>query len=140
MTDKLETTNGFQQNIFTYLMNYHPYVFENREEAEEMIIRRANNAHAAYIQADKDGEAPYECEQAALQALYAGLEFSPVTYLIEVGIEATGYEMNDKEACNIYRLPEVKEIFERYGTEIEGDPREYALKAELTPYFEKYKK
>jgi hypothetical protein len=47
--------------------------------------------------------------------------------------------MSNDEACDIYRKPEVKEIFERYGTEIEGDPREWQLIEELAPFFEQYK-
>ncbi|MDR1779671.1 MAG: hypothetical protein LBR50_02940, partial [Tannerella sp.] len=70
---------------------------------------------------------------------YAGLEFSPITYLIGACIDATDYEMSNDEACDIYRKPEVKEIFERYGTEIEGDPREWQLIEELAPFFEQYK-
>ncbi|MDR1724748.1 MAG: hypothetical protein LBR84_12520, partial [Tannerella sp.] len=62
-----------------------------------------------------------------------------ITYLIGACIDATDYEMSNDEACDIYRKPEVKEIFERYGTEIEGDPREWQLIEELAPFFEQYK-
>jgi hypothetical protein len=73
-----------------------------------------------------------------MEILYSELEFSPITYLIEACNGETGYEMNNDEACIIYREPAVKEIFERYGTEIEGDTREYLLVAELKPFFKKY--
>ncbi|MDR0699074.1 MAG: DUF1896 domain-containing protein [Tannerella sp.] len=138
-TIELDNLDCYQQSIFRYLKDYHPYVFEDEEEANEIIVMRANNATNAYITAAYDGESPYECERVAMQTLYAGLEFSPITYLIEACQNATGYEMDNDEACEIYRDPTVKEIFSRYGTEIEGDPREDQLVAELAPYFHKYK-
>jgi hypothetical protein len=71
-----------------------------------------------------------------MEILYSELEFSPITYLIEACNGETGYEMNNDEACIIYREPAVKEIFERYGTEIEGDTREYLLR----PYKKTHKR
>ncbi|MDR2126824.1 MAG: DUF1896 domain-containing protein [Prevotellaceae bacterium] len=138
-TIELDSLDCYQQSVFRYLKDYHPYVFDDKEEADEIIVMRANNAVNAYKTAACDGESPYECERIAMQTLYAGLEFSPITYLIEACQNATGYEMSSDEACEIYRDPSVKEIFSRYGTEIEGDPREYRLVAELEPCFHKYK-
>jgi hypothetical protein len=58
---------------------------------------------------------------------------------MEACVNSTGYELENDEACDIYRNHAVREIFERYGTEIEGDPREEWLIAELGPYFAGYK-
>jgi hypothetical protein len=135
---KLDPLDGYQQRIYRYIRDYHLYILDNREDAEDIIVMRAENAFKAYKEASDNGASPYDCEQAALQALYAGLEFSPVTCLIEACMNSTGYEMENDEACEIYRNPAVQEIFERYGTEIEGDPREELLVAELAPYFSKY--
>jgi hypothetical protein len=135
---KLDPLDGYQQRIYRYIKDYHPYILDNREEAEDLIIMRAENASNAYKEASDSGANPYDCEQAAMQTLHAGLEFSPVTYLIEACMNGTGYEMATDEACEIYRNPVVREIFERYGTEIEGDPREEWLVLELKPYFSKY--
>jgi PAS domain-containing protein len=136
---KLDPLNGYQQQIYRYIKNYHPYILENREDAEDVIVMRAENASKAYKDASDSGASPYDCEQAAMQALHAGLEFSPITYLIEACMNSTGFEIGNDEACYIYRNPAVLEIFERYGTEIEGDPREEWLIAELEPYFAGYK-
>ncbi|MDR1592758.1 MAG: DUF1896 domain-containing protein [Prevotellaceae bacterium] len=137
--EKLTPSDNYQQLIFSYLQNYHPYMLEDKDEAVDVIVLRAGKAQNAYRTAAYNNESPLECEQAAMDALYAGLEFSPITYLIEACINATGFEMNNDEACEIYRNQTVKEIFQRYGTEIEGDPREYLLVAELAPFFEQYK-
>ena len=135
---KLDTSNTLQLRLFSYLKDYHPYMLEDAKEAEEFIIQRAELANEAFIKTSNDGDKSLECHQAAMEVLHSGLEFSPITYLIEACIEATGYEMNNDEACIIYREPAVKEIFERYGTEIEGDPREHLLVAELKPFFKEY--
>jgi len=136
--EKLETLNGFQQKIYIYIRDYHPYMLDDEEEAKAVIVMRAQNAEKAYQDADIRGESPFECEAAAWQALYAGLEFSPVTYLIETCLDLTGYEMNNDEACEIYRNQAVKDIFLRYGTEIEGDAREEFLIQELKPFLQKH--
>jgi hypothetical protein len=131
----LDPLDGYQQRIYRYIKDYHPYMLDNRKEAEEVVVMRAEEAFNAYKKASDSGASPYDCERTAMQALHAGLEFSPVMYLIEACMNSTGYEMENDEACAIYRNPAVRKLFERYGTEIEGDPREERLVSELKPYF-----
>jgi hypothetical protein len=134
----LDRLNGFQTTIYEYIHAYHPYMLEDEEELKEVIIIRAENAKKAYLDAEERGESPLECEHTASQALHAGLEFSPVTYLNELCYNVYGYDLSNDEACAIYLNREVKDIFSKYGTEIEGDPREMELIEELKPFIKRY--
>jgi len=131
---QLTTSNAFQQLLLRYILDYHPYMQEDRQDMIDFIVMRAENAKKADSEAFDAGLSPLECEHAARQALYAGLHFSPITYLIEVGVDNYGYEMEKEEAVEVYRNPEVREIFEKYGDDIEGDPKEHLLVEELVPY------
>jgi hypothetical protein len=111
---------------------------DNQQDMIDFIVMRADNADKAYVQASDDGKNGLECEDAGYDALFAGLEFSPFFYLIETCVDLYGYEMTKEEALEIYRYQEVKDIFDKYGNDIEGDDKEYQLIEELTPYLKRY--
>ena len=67
------------------------------------------------------------------------MHFSPITYLIEAYDDLFGIELEKSEACQIYKNHKVREIFDNYGQNIEGDPKEELLIEELTPFMEKYR-
>jgi len=131
---ELTTSNGYQQLLLKYILDYHPYMQDDKQDMIDFIVMRAANAKKAYGVASDEGLGGFECERAAKETLFAGLHFSPITYLIEVGVDNYGYEMEKEEAVEVYRNPEVKAIFEKYGDDIEGDPNEHLLVAELVPY------
>jgi len=136
---QLTPSNGLQQLLLRFILDYHPYMEDDRQEMIDFIVMRAEAADKAHREAFLDGESPYQSEVTANQVLFAGLNFSPITYLIETGDDLHGYEMTKTEACEIYRLPEVRALFDKYGQEIEGDPREAYLIEELKPFLMKYK-
>jgi hypothetical protein len=135
---QLDNYNLWQRIIYDYIEAYHPYMAENMDELKEMIILRAEIAEKVYKDASFRGETPYECHRLALEELHAGLEFSPISYLKELCFDKHGYDLTNVEACDIYRNQEVKDIFEKYGTNIEGDYREMELIKELIPFLEQY--
>jgi hypothetical protein len=136
---QLTPSNGLEQLLLRYILDYHPYMDDDRKEMIDFIVMRAEAAEKAHREAFLAGESGYQSEITANQVLYAGLHFSPVTYLIEIGDELHGYEMTKSEASEIYRIPEVKALFDKYGQEIEGDPREPYLIEELKPFLDRYK-
>ena len=125
----------YQQRLWQYILDYHSYMIEEDEqETIEFVISRSQRAYKAYVETAYDGGNGMACEHAAFEILYGGLHFSPITYLIEVGVDNYGYEMEKEEAVEVYRNPEVREIFEKYGDDIEGDPKEHLLVEEIVPY------
>jgi|GEM_PF-5365544 len=136
---QLTPSNAFEQLLFRYIRDYHPYMEDNQQEMIDFIVMRAEAAEKAHNEAFMNGESGYQSEVTANGVLYAGLHFSPITYLIEIGEDLHGYEMTKPEACEVYRIPEVKALFEKYGQEIEGDPREPYLIEELKPFLNKLK-
>jgi len=139
MPDGYQPSNELQQRLYRYIMDYHPYMEEdNKQEMIAFIVQRAQSAKSAYKNASDEGKDGIQCLGAANEVLYAGLEFSPITYLIEVCVDTKGYEMDKKEACEIYRNPEVRAIFDKYPRDIEGDDKESLLVEELIPFLNKY--
>ena len=137
---QLSTYNVYQQRLFRFLQDYHQYKFEdNEQETIDFIVSRSDSAKEAYKKASDAGKAALECEDAALETLYADLHFSPITYLIEAYIDLFGIELEKSEVCQIYKNPTVRDIFDKYGQDIEGDPKEELLVEELTPFMEKYR-
>ena len=137
---QLSTYNVYQQRLFRFLQDYHLYKFEDDEqETIDFIVSRSDLAKEAYKIASYAGKAALECEDAALETLYADLHFSPITYLIEAYIDLYGIELDKAEACQIYKNPTVRKIFAKYGSDIEGDPKEELLIDELTPFMGKYR-
>jgi hypothetical protein len=132
---QLSKSNGYHQRLLQYIVDYHPYMQDDKQEMIAFIIQRSELANAAYIQESNEGRNVFECEDTAYEILFAGLEFSPVTYLIEVYTDMFGIEISKEDACKIYKNEEVKKLFEKYGTGIEGDDNEYLFMEELKPYF-----
>jgi hypothetical protein len=137
---EISPTDGYQLRLHGFLKQYHPYLFtdEQTQSTIDFIVLRADEAAKAYKNAWNNGRNPSECDWEANEALHAGFEFSPITYLTEICRNATGYEMTTDEACEIYGNPQVKEILERNGTDIEGDDQEHLCVQELMPFFLKY--
>jgi hypothetical protein len=137
---EISPTDGYQLRLHGYLKQYHPYMFtdEQKQSTIDFIVLRAQEAAKAYKSAWDNGSNPLECDWAANEALHAGFEFSPISYLTEICRNATGYEMTADEACEIYANPQIKEILDRYGTDIEGDEQESLCVRELLPFFKKY--
>ena len=137
---EISPTDGYQLRLHSYLQQYHPYMFtkEQKQSTIDFIILRAAEAAKAYKNAWDNEGTPIECDWEANEVLHAGFEFSPITYLTEICRNATGYEMTTEESCEIYGNPQVKEILDRYGTDIEGDDREHLCVAELAPFFQQY--
>jgi hypothetical protein len=137
---ELDVLDGLHQRLFQYIQDYHPYkIDDDRQETIDFIVLRSQSAHGEYSRATLEGKNGLECEEAALKVLYAGLHFSPITYLIEAYVDLYGTELEKQEACQIYKNPMVRDIFERYGDNIEGAPDEYLLREELTSFMEQYK-
>ena len=120
------------------ILQYHPYIQEDEQDMIDFIVMRAEKAYKAFLSASDEGKNGYECQQESDEVLFAGLRFSPITYLIEVCTDLHGYEMEKDEACDIYRNQKVRDIFDKYGDDIEGDYKEYLLIEELTPYLKLY--
>ena len=129
---KLDMANIYQHQIFRYLKDYFPHLFDNREEVTEMIIDRADKANEAYLQASREGKNHIEASEIANQVLHADLEFSPISYLRELWEEKKGDELSNEQAIAIYR--KTKPVFEKYGRDIEGAEDEWLLVDELIPY------
>ena len=125
----LNILNSFQRQIFNYIKDYHPYILEDRKIAVEMIIKRADKAQEAYSNSIKEGRLHYWAMKEANEALHAGLEFSPISYLKEFYEEATDITINDKEAIEMYK--KTTHIFNEYGNDIEGSDKEEELREEL---------
>jgi hypothetical protein len=137
---EISQTDGYQLRLHGFLKQYHPYLFteEQKQSTIDFIVLRASEAAKAYKSAWNKGGTPIECDWEANETLHAGFEFSPITYLTEICQNATGYEMTAAEACEIYGNPQIKEILDRYGTDIEGDDREHLCVEELASFFKKY--
>jgi len=138
---EISPTDGYQLRLHGFLKQYHSYMFteEQKQSTIDFIVLRAAEAAKAYKNAWDNGGTPIECDWAANESLHAGFEFSPITYLTEICRNVTGYEMTTDEACEIYGNLQVKEILDRYGTDIEGNDQEYHCVKELAPFFKKYK-
>jgi len=137
---ELTSCNVYQQRLFRFLQDYHSYKFEDDEkDTTDFIVLRSDSAKEAYRKASYAGKAALECEDAAFETLYAGLHFSPITYLIEAYDDLFRIELEKPEACQIYKNSTVRDIFDKYGQDIEGDPKEELLVEELTPFMEKYR-
>ena len=137
---KLISYNVYQQRLFRFLQDYHQYKFEDDEqETIDFIVSRSDSTKEAYKKASDEGKAALECEDAALETLYADLHFSPITYLIEAFADLFGLELDKSEACQIYKNPTVREIFDKYGQGIEGDSKEELLIYELTPFMKQFR-
>jgi len=135
---KIDCYNVFQQLLLRYIHDYHPYMEEDKEEMTNFIVERASLAAKAHTNAFYAGKNSLEREEEAWKTLYTDLEFSPITYLIEVGMDNYCYEMDKEEAVEIYRNPAVRTIFAKYPKNIEGDPKEYLLVEELMPFLKKH--
>jgi hypothetical protein len=133
MDTELNPLNVSQQQIFKYLKDYHPNLFEDREEVNEIIISQANAAQQAFKDAIMQGKNGYEASEAANYALHNGYEFSPISYLQELYESKTGQYLEDDKACEI--LKHTREIFMRYGSDVEGSDEEANLIQELVPFF-----
>ncbi|MDR1368818.1 MAG: DUF1896 domain-containing protein [Dysgonamonadaceae bacterium] len=129
---KFNTLNVLQQQLFHYIKDYHPYLLENRDEAEEIIVTRAEMAQDAFSDAIMAGRNGLEASEIANEVLHAGLEFSPISYLQELYETRTGKYLHDEPACAVYR--KTKEIFDRYGGDVEGSDKEDDLINELVPF------
>ena len=137
---ELEVYNHLQQRLLQYIQDYHPYKIEDdRQETIDFIVLRSKSAKDAYVKATYEGKNGLECEDVAFEVLYTNLHFSPITYLIEAYIDLYGIELEKADACQIYKNPAVRIIFDKYGQDIEGDPKEELLIEELTPFMERYK-
>ncbi|MBW8323701.1 MAG: DUF1896 domain-containing protein [Prolixibacteraceae bacterium] len=133
MFDELNTADVFQNRIFKYILDYHPYLLEDREVAKEIIITRANLARESYKKASLDGKPHYMAMEEANTILHAGLEFSPISFLQEIYKSAThGEDLDDKKAVEIYK--KTKDIFEKFGNDVEGTDQEDLLVNELIPF------
>jgi hypothetical protein len=55
--------------------------------------------------------------------------------LIETYTQQYGIEISKEDACKIFKNDRVKALFEKFGTDIEGDDDEHLLMEELKPYF-----
>jgi hypothetical protein len=129
---KLNPLSYYQARIYNYIKDYHPYLLDNRKEAEEIIITRARDASEAFQKAVMEGKNGSEAAEIANEVLHADLEFSPISYLQELYEEKIGQPLDDRKACEIYR--ETKEIFDRYGRDIEGSDEENDMISELVPF------
>ena len=91
---KLTSYNVYQQRLFRFLQDYHQYKFEDDEqETIDFIVSRSDSAKEAYKKASDAGKVALECEDAALETLYADLHFSPITYLIEAYVDLFEVEL-----------------------------------------------
>ena len=137
---ELNSSNIFQQRLLQYIQDYHQYKLEDDEQDTiDFIVLRSETAMKEYKMAADEGLNTLECEDAAYGTLFADLHFSPITYLIEAYIDLYGIELEKADACQIYKNPAVRIIFDKYGQDIEGDPKEELLIEELTPFMEQYK-
>lgn len=130
--NKLREFDSFQRQIFNYIKDYHPHLMENKEELEEIIIRRANNAEEAYIKSIKNGDPHYEAQSEANAILHEGLEFSPIEYIKILYEENHKKEITNATAIEIYN--KTKDIFFKYGQDFEGTELEENLIEELIPF------
>jgi hypothetical protein len=136
---ELTPHNAIQQALLHYILQYHPYMEEDKQDMIDFIVMRSENAYQAFLKASGEGKNAYECQQESDEVLFAGLHFSPITYLIEVGMDNFDFEMEKEEAVEVYRNPKVREIFRNYGEDIEGDDKEHLLIQELLPYLKHLK-
>ena len=130
----------FQQRLWEYIDDYHPYkIKDDKEGTVDFVVSRSILAYKSYFDSSYlQGLNGIECMEIANNTLFTDLHFSPITYLIEICIDLHGYEMDKDEACDIYSNQKVRDIFEKYGQDIEGDDKEYLLIEELEPYLKMY--
>jgi len=133
----MESTNLFQQKLYIFLREYHPYLFIN-DEVKDIIINRAKRAENKYIDEIKKGKNDIEAMEAATYELYQDLEFSPISYLENLYEELTGEILDKTKAIDLYM--QTKEIFAEYGKDVEGSENEAEFKKELTYYINELKR
>ena len=137
---ELNPSNIFQQRLLQYIQDYHQYKLEDDEsDTFDFIVLRSETAMKEYKIAADAGMNTLECEEAAFGTLFVDLHFSPITYLIEVYVDLFGIELEKSEACQIYKNPAVRKIFDKYGQDIEGDPKEELLIEELIPFMKQFR-
>ncbi|MDF9829330.1 DUF1896 family protein [Parabacteroides sp. PF5-6] len=129
---ELQRANVYQQEIYQYLEDYFPNLFENKEEVNEIIVTRAQAAKAAFEKADNDGYSTLEALEKANEALHQGFEFSPIAYIKTFYEEIKDEVLDNDHACKI--LKKAVGLFHQYGVDFEGTEKEYELRDELALY------
>ncbi|MDH6358908.1 DUF1896 family protein [Parabacteroides sp. PF5-9] len=128
----LDKANVFQQEIYSYLKDYFPNLFEDIDEVNEIIVTRAKAAKAAFEKADNEGYSTLEALEKANEALHQGFEFSPIAYIKTFYEEVKDEIIDNDEACKI--LKKAGDLFWRYGADFEGTEEEYELRNELMAF------
>lgn len=136
MENKLELGNCFQKKIYEYLKEYHPYLFLPPEDAVSIIIDRAKKAEHIYSSEIKKGKNHIDAMEEANLALHQDLGFSPTAYLQALYEEHTGKTLDENKTIKIYL--QTKQIFDKYGKDIEGSDKEPKLINELIHYFNEF--
>lgn len=129
---KLQKANVYQQEIYQYLVDYFPNLFEDRDEVNEIIVTRAQAANAAFEKADNEGCSTLEAMERANEVLHQGFEFSPIAYIKTFYEEVKDEILDNDQACKI--LKRTGDLFHRYGVDFEGTAEEFELRNELTLY------
>jgi hypothetical protein len=134
---KLNPLDSRQRALYGYIQQYLPYLCEDPQELATLILLKATHADEVYRECISAGGNAYEANEAANEALYADLHFSPITYIQEVALN-NGHELDDEAALCIYK--QAKPVFDRHtlGDGFEGSDREEALIEELAPFITKY--
>ena len=125
----LNSLNSFQRQIFNYIKDYHPHLMVDEKELENLVVIKAKHAQETYSNSIREGNPHYIAMEEANEALHAGLEFSPISYLKDYCEEATDIIINDTEAVKMYK--KTTHIFNEYGNDIEGSDKEDELREEL---------
>lgn len=135
--NELNPNNVYQAKLFDYIQQYHPYLLENKEELDVMLIERAKAAEKAYIDAIKENKNPSQAEEEANSILFVGIHFSPVTWIQEVYLDNKGVEIDMDRACKIYK--ETRHLFDKYEVNdlFPGSDQEEELSNELLDWIQR---
>jgi hypothetical protein len=135
---KMNPMDSRQRELFGYIQQYHPYLLSDPQAVAELILLKAARADRAYCNCINAGRNAWEAEETAHAELYAGLHFSPVTYIQEIVIDKFGREVNNEIVLHVYTT--ARPVFDKYspGDDFEGSEQEEALTEELLPFIKSY--
>lgn len=130
----LNTLNVRQQELYGYIVQYHPYMLDNPEELAALLVEKADAANKAYIDEYNESNNVVVAKEAGNTVLYSGLHFSPITYIEEIAWFRCNKELTAQEALAIYYKTET--IFREYspGDDFEGSDKEEELTEKLLPF------
>lgn len=127
------------EKLFQFIQTYHPQLVEEYmqepDKLEQYINDRVNAAQKAYSTTLKTEETVNDyqlAEEIANEVLYAGLRFSPISYLSNIyTLEFQEKDKTRQELLTVYH--KVKQIFDKYDLhdQFEGSDEDVELEQEL---------